>query len=505
MKRSLSKKLILVFSAILISVIALNVLISAFLLEKVYRKEKIDLMRDFYSEIKTNYSNGATEDEIAQSVKQTISNENIRVYIWDESDTLVLDSFPLLAPEAEEPSQPEFGRDKRHTDWRGRAELFIFNAEARAEDIICEDEDYSVISYKTELSQSLYLRGKLPGGFKILVKMPISPMSEAVKISNYLSILVGILTLIAGIFIVAVTSNTIARPIKELSWVAEAMRNLDFSKKYTGERSDEIGSLGESINSLSEKLEDTILKLREKNEQLEREIESKTRTDVMRKEFIANASHELKTPIALIAGYAEGLRDNVVKSDNARETYAEVIIDETKKMNRIVRQMLDLMEIEGAEKLKGRRFSLSDVVDEAANACGLLAENNSVRLKRILGENCTVYGDCARINQAVINYITNAINHVDEKKEILIKTEDLGERVLFSVYNSGKNIPESAMEEIWTRFYKVDKAHTREYGGSGLGLAIVRSVINLHGGEYGVENLPEGVRFYFILNKEKTQ
>lgn len=545
MTHSLSRKLIIVFSAILIAVTALNVLINAILLEKVYKNRKISAMRELYDTISRQYSENAGEEDIKNTVSQMLSYENFRVFIWDGEDNLVIDSLPIsrsddLGGEAEAGLTPQMRHDKkisgeseegetesfRHipradfpqadfpqADFppdknRGRpSELFIFNAKVSPSDRIYEGEDYSIVMFGdfNGLGQeSMYLRGTLPENRKIVIQMPIAAISEAAGISNTLTLAVGIIMLIIGISVVSITSRTIARPVKELSEIADSMQNLDFSQKYNGKSRDEIGSLGASINSLSARLEETINELCEKNEQLEKDIELKNRIDTMRKEFIANASHELKTPVALIAGYAEGLRDNVASDEEARKTYTDVIIDETEKMDGIIRQMLDLMELDSAEEiLKNESISLSYLVRDAVDDCSLLAKKKGARIECESTGEADVYGDYRRIYQAVTNYITNAINHVDEKGIIRVSVRDEGNKARFSVYNSGKNIPEEEINNIWERFYKIDKAHTRSYGGTGLGLSIVRSVIELHRGEYGVVNKDEGVEFYFTLSKEK--
>ncbi len=538
MTHSLSRKLILVFSAILLMVIALNTMINALLLEKVYRSRKISAMKELYDIIEGQYSDNASEDDIKSIVSEVLSYENLRVYIWDGDNNIIITSLPISPSneneknnneknaEAERAPREETSREsatgngleeglrrfprQAPSEERNRSlpsAAFIFDAHIAPNDNIYECDDYSIVMFEdfNSLGQkSLYLRGNLPENRRIVIQMPIAPISESAAISNTLMLAVGIIMLVIGILIVSVTSRTIARPVKELSEIADSMQNLDFSRKYTGKSRDEIGSLGASINSLSAKLEETINELYEKNEQLEKDIELKSRIDTMRKEFIANASHELKTPVALISGYAEGLRDNVASDEESRRIYTDVIIDETERMDHIIHQMLDLMELDNAqEMLKNEKISLAALTEDAINACSLLARNKGVTIECMNVGDTNVYGDYWRIYQAVINYITNAVNHVDEKGIIKVSIEEEGSNVRFSVYNSGKNIPEEEINNIWERFYKVDKAHTRAYGGTGLGLSIVRSVIELHGGEYGVINKPEGVEFYFVISKEK--
>lgn len=514
MKLTLSRKLILVFSAVLVTVIALNCGINAFLLEKVYRNMKISAMRDDYGTLKAMCEEGAAVEEITDAVRQIISGGSLRIFVWDSERNLVIDSFPLLhkaeGNDMRFPKQNGENQEKRIQNKRDGRNDQVWHAESffatgvPPEDEIYSCEDYSIFmmgSFEDLGQQSLYLRGLLPGDLQIVMQMPLAAISEAVEISNTLMLAVGIFMLIIGIVIVSVTSRTIARPVKELSEIADSMQNLDFSRKYEGKSRDEIGSLGESINSLSDKLEDTINELCRKNEQLQKDIELKSKIDKMRAEFTANASHELKTPVALIEGYAEGLRDNIASDEASRRMYTDVIIDETEKMDHIIHQMLDLMELDGIEEApKKESFSLALLAEDAVNSCDLMIKKNGIDLSFTQKGSCETEGDYWRIYQAVINYITNAINHAEGQKIVRITTEEVANKVRFSVYNSGKNIPEEETGNIWERFYKVDKAHTREYGGSGLGLSIVRSVIELHGGEYGVINKPDGVEFYFILN-----
>lgn len=518
--KSLTRKLIVIFSAILITVITLNVVINAMLLSKVYRTRKIDAMENLYHNLAKEYSQSADNDAVIEIVKNTLTNENLRVFIWDKDDRLIIDSLPL-SYESEEENQPQENQphdqmgqrndkffDDKHKNFRfGRMEMFLFFKDVAKEELISENTEYTVFSFNSADSyeeETLCLRSTLPGEYKLLIQMPCAPIDEAVSITSALLLLVGAIMLILGIIIVAVTSRTIAKPVKELSQIAASMESLDFSKKYKVKGSDEIASLGESINALSAKLEATIKELRLKNEQLLSDIELKSRIDTMRKEFIANASHELKTPLALISGYAEGLRDNIADTADAREMYADVIIEEAGRMDKIIRQMLDLMELDGADKpFEITSLPLSDAVKDVISSFDLIFRQNSISILCSFEDDSSVSGDFMRIRQAISNYLSNAVNHVDENKVIKIKVSKENDNVIFSVFNSGANIPDSDAENIWERFYKVDKAHTREYGGSGLGLSIVRSIIELHGGKYGFYNHPDGVEFYFSLPKNE--
>ncbi len=519
-RRSLTRKMIIVFSAVLIAVVVLNIVINGLLLPRVHRANKVGTMESLYLDLKEEYASGSDSDNAIEIVKDSLSNHNLRVFIWDENNSLVIDSLPLsrndnreftrkAAPEAptfegtnsseRREFQPEFRFDRNN-------EIFIMDIDIPEEHVIDSNSDYTLFSvetYEHSDEENICLRGKFENGYRILIQMPVASIDEAVYISNILLLIVGTIMLIIGIIVVAITSRSIAKPVKELSGIAQSMKNLDFSVKYESNRIDEIGSLGASINALSEKLEQTIGELCEKNDRLEKDIELKSRIDTMRKEFIANASHELKTPIALIRGYAEGLSDNIVTDSESRKLYTDVITEEADRMDYITRQMLELMEIDATDEiLNGQEFSLTLLAEEVINSFEVILKTKDISLDIESEGECNVKGDRYKIYQAVTNYISNAINHVDDKKIVRVYLKNYDDKVEFVVYNSGVNIPEDDKNAIWERFYKVDKAHTREYGGTGLGLSIVKSVISLHHGDYGVRNLSDGVEFYFTLYKE---
>ncbi len=519
-KKSLTRKLIFIFSAILITVVTLNIAFNALLLSRVYRNKKVDAMENLYYSLSEEYLHAPDNDSIIEIVKNTLTNENLRVFIWDKDNRLIIDSLPLSYEEERDnpeweyqPRNPSGQREDRFADARrpefrfGRMELFLLFTEVDKDDILLQNTDYTIFSFKSFDNyddKTLCLRSVLSGEYKLLIQMPYAPIGEAISITNMLLLSVGSIMLIIGIIVVAVTSRNIAKPVKELSQIASAMESLDFSRKYMVSGNDEIASLGESINSLSSKLENTINELRQKNEELLSDIELKSKIDTLRKEFIANASHELKTPLALISGYAEGLRDNIAGNEETRALYADVIIEEAQTMDKIIRQMLDLMELDGADKpLEVRSAPLSEAVKEVLSVFDLIFKNNEINVSCTFDKDCTVKGDFIRIRQAISNYFSNAVNHIDKNKILYVSVTKENDNVIFSVYNSGMNIPKGDTENIWERFYKVDKAHTREYGGSGLGLSIVRSIVELHGGTYGFKNLPEGVEFYFSLPYDK--
>ncbi|MDF2880387.1 MAG: integral rane sensor signal transduction histidine kinase [Clostridiaceae bacterium] len=280
------------------------------------------------------------------------------------------------------------------------------------------------------------------------------------------------------------------------------MTELNFTEKYSVESEDEIGELGKSINSLSQQLDMSINELKEKNQKLSEDIEKERKLDEMRKEFIANVSHELKTPISLIQGYSEGLKVNVVDSEEDKNFYCDVIISEAMKMNKLVKSLLNLSLIDsGNLKLDKTKFNISSLLESTINKFMPIFNEKQIKLYVNAKEKVFVNADILWIEQVLVNYINNALNHVDNNLEIRINIENTNDKVRVKVFNTGKQIPEELCDKIWDSFYKVDKARTRAYGGTGLGLSIVAGIQKLHSNTYGVINMKNGVEFWFDLDK----
>ena len=279
------------------------------------------------------------------------------------------------------------------------------------------------------------------------------------------------------------------------------MTHLDFDAKVHVDTGDELEELGHSMNQLSEKLETTIADLKTANLELQKDIEKKEQIDEMRKEFLSHVSHELKTPIALIQGYAEGLKENISDDEESKDFYCEVIADEAQKMNTMVKKLLTLNQIEfGNNQLNMQRFDLTQMIRNkiASTQILFLKKNNQVIFEEEGPD--YVWADEFMIEEVFSNYLSNALNHAAQDGAIRIWYENRGDDLRIHVYNDGKQIPEKDLEKLWIKFYKVDKARTREYGGSGIGLSIVAATMNAHGKEFGVRNEEHGVDFYFDLD-----
>ena len=280
------------------------------------------------------------------------------------------------------------------------------------------------------------------------------------------------------------------------------MKQLNFEAKYTSDEpyKNEIDVLGQNMNELSETLETTIKELKNANVALKQDIAKKEQIDEMRKEFLSNVSHELKTPIALIQGYAEGLKEGVSDDEESRNFYCEVIMDEASKMNIMVKKLLTLNQLEfGNESANMERFDIVDMIKNYIKSASMLAKQKEATVKFDDYPPIFVWGDEFKIEEVLQNYYSNALNHIAGEKIVEIKLVRKENHVRISVFNTGTPIPEESLPLIWDKFYKVDKARTRQYGGSGVGLSIVKAIMEGMGQAYGVINYDNGVEFYFEL------
>ena len=372
--------------------------------------------------------------------------------------------------------------------------------------IISSNDKYTLQKVYDERLGDYYLEiwGTLDNGYSIILRTPIQGIKDNVNISTTLIKYVGGAILIVGIISAFVVSTYITRPIKQLSDIAERMSEMDFDARYEGSDKGEIGLLGKSMNNMSEKLEHNIAELKKANLELKKDIDKKEKLEIMRTDFLSNVSHELKTPIALIQGYAEGLKEGITDDPESMGFYCDVIMDEANKMNTMVKRLLTLNQIEfGNDEPDMERFNINALIASVVDANAIRAgqKNMSIVFDNRNEQNF-VWADEYKTEEVLTNYISNALNHCDGKQAIEVRTsksED-GATLTVTVYNSGRNIAEEDLERIWEKFYKTDKARTREYGGNGIGLSIVKAIMESMGQEYGVRNVSDGVEFWFTLD-----
>lgn len=500
--KSVRVKLFLYLCIVVAIIVLFLIVINNVVLESYYLYSKTNNLKQAYEKI-NNYYNILEQNPNAQI---DIEDELNRISIKNDFDILIMNHQNILL----------FSSDKNLTSTVNKINEMIANSQSQntinnrtsRSHIIYQDKNVvirRILDEKNSMNY-IFLSSTLDNGDVLYIRIQVASIQESVRISNRLLILIGgISILIAGV-LASIISRKFTKPILELNDIAQNMSKLDFSKKYKiKDTDDEINNLGKSINIMSDKLEATIKQLRETNIELEKDIEEKSKIDDMRKQFISDVSHELKTPIALIQGYAEGLIENVNTDEESRKFYAEVILDETNKMDMLVKQLLELMKLEyGKREFNNTKFNIIELIKEVVRKCDVMLKENQIIVDFEDDKEVYVIADEFYIDQVVTNYFTNAIKHAKEKdgkKKIEIKLEERkGNKVRISIFNTGDNIPEIELDRIWKRFYKVDSARKREDGGTGIGLALVKAIMNNYGNDFGVENKEDGVEFYFELD-----
>lgn len=488
--KSVRVKLFMTLSLVILLIIIFLILVNNFVLGRFYLYSKRQTLKSVYRTVNDYYNNDKSEN-FEEKLEQIAIQNNFDILIRNNENVNIYTS------------------NKDFYSTFGQMNEMTSRFNIGVGELIEQSDNFVIKKIKDSKNGITYilLSSTLDNGYLLYIRIPISSIQESVKISNnFLYLMAGFAILIAAV-IVSYVSRKFTDPILELNDIAKKMSNLDFSHKYRiKDVDDEINNLGRSINVMSDKLERTINQLRNSNIELEKDIEEKSKIDEMRKSFISDVSHELKTPIALIQGYSEGLLENVNTDEESRKFYAEVILDETNKMDKLVKQLLELMKLEyGKRQFNDKKFNIVEVEKEVVRKSKVMLEEKKVKIEFNLSEEINVFADDFYIEQVISNYITNAIKHVKEidgKKVISIVNEVNIEKnkVRVKIFNTGENIAEEHINRIWNRFYKVDESRNRTDGGTGIGLSFVKAIMNNYGNRYGVTNKEDGVEFYFDLD-----
>lgn len=493
--KSVRFKLFVTLCIVIAIIVLCLVTINSIVLESFYLYSKTQTVRGVYDKINNYYNLNGTNSNIEEELQRIAFNNNFDIFIETDQNVMVFstnrDFYSIL---------DIITNSRDYNNARNNDNVIYADDDIRIEKI---NDQSNNISY-------ILLSGRLDNGYSLYISIPAVPIEESVDISNQALIIIGFIILIISAFIASYISKKFTSPIVELNDITNKMARLDFSKKYKlADTDDEINELGKNINTMSDKLESTIKQLRDNNLELEKDIEEKSKIDEMRKQFISDVSHELKTPIALIQGYAEGLVENVNSDDESRKFYAEVILDESNKMDTLVKQLLELMKLEyGKREFNNEDFNIVELINEVIRKCKVMIEEKNIKIEFDSSKQVMVNADDFYIEQVVTNYFTNAIKHannVNGEKKISIKIEEKENKVRVSVFNTGNNIPEEHLNKIWGRFYKEDSSRNRNDGGTGIGLALVKAIMNNYRNDYGVINRENGVEFYFELDCEKNE
>ncbi len=485
-KHSLTRQVTSIVSLLVAGAILLCWVLNTTLLPRYYMHNKKELLMENYQTVSNASAQDELEsDEFAVTFDNMCSNGNIMALILQQDGKVLRSSVNDL-----DALRTEFWDVLLHGDKM---------------EVLYSNDQYQLLR-KTDTrldSEYLVLVGVLENGDMVLMRTAVESIRESAAISNRFLLFAGAAAIVSSLLVAFFITRHITRPLQQLTDISKRMVDLDFNAKYESNQSNsyEVEELGNHINRLSENLERTISELKTANVELQDDIEKKIQIDEMRKEFLSNVSHELKTPLALIQGYAEGLQECINDDAESREFYCDVIIDEADKMNRMVKKLLTLNQLEfGNDQVVMERFNMTELINGVANSTKILREQKNIRLELENPEEAWVWGDEFKVEEVITNYMSNAINHADGEKVIRVFYTRSEDKLRVSVFNTGQPIPEEDIDKIWVKFYKVDKARTREYGGSGIGLSIVKAIMDSFHQQCGVINHEDGVEFWMELS-----
>ena len=485
MKHSIKKQMMGVFIGLMTSLILVLLIINVCFLEPYYIRDKRLQFINMYQNLESMVDDGGFQDEnTAVKLVRLAEKNNISFVVEDVNGKRYSNVYDF---------------DMLMNQLTG----YLLNQAQKDAEVLERTERYQINQSWDPWNKTDYIDmwGTLDDGSRFLMRSPLESIKESAEISNRFLIGIGSMLILVGAALVWYLSRRMTTPIQELTALSEKMADLDFDVSYTSGGSNEIGRRGENFNRMSNRLESTISELKRANNRLKKDIEQKEKLEEMRNDFLGNVSHELKTPIALIQGYAEGLKEGVSDDPESRAFYCDVIMDEASKMNQMVKNLLTLNQLEfGDEDIVFERFNLTELIRGVLQSMEILAQQSEAEVIFRQEEPICVWADEFKTEQVVRNYISNAFHHVSGDKIVEVKMQVEDDKVKVSVFNTGTPIPEEDLKHLWDKFYKVDKAHTREYGGNGIGLSIVKAIMESFHQRYGVKNYGNGVEFWFELD-----
>jgi len=306
------------------------------------------------------------------------------------------------------------------------------------------------------------------------LQTPVSAIGAA--IGNQF-IIIMLVMIVATFVLTLFLSKILSTPLTRMNHSARQLALGNYDVKFEGNECKETYELSASLNHAASEL---------------------SKADSLQKELIANVSHDLRTPLTLIRGYAEVMRD--IPGENSPEN-VQIIIDETTHLSSLVSDMLDLSRIESGQISPDiSEFCITDALSEVSERYRKFTDKNGYTLNFIFGERVFIKADKTMILQVLYNFINNAINYSYEQKQITVEQTVIGDSVKIAVSDKGEGIEESKLQYIWDRYYKIDKNHNRPKIGSGLGLSISKQILQKHSASFGVQSkLGDGSTFYFTL------
>ncbi len=487
MKSSIKVKWTVLVAVIIVTLIGALLIATFFFAEPFMIRRQKAALSTLYETLERNYAD--EEGQLKELMASYEEGKSVRVEIFDERGELVYTTGRKMAEGFEGVPMPD-GRPENHLS-RPRQEMDY-------------TKDPQVQRMNRGGEEVLILQGILEtaaGTRYVSVESPVAAISQTVEVLYPLLVIIGVLVVLLGCLAAYIYADRFSRPIISVSNTAKRVARLDFSHRAEEEQSSttEIADLAVSINTMSGQLEAFIGELMEKNRRLEEDNERLAKEEEMRRSFIANVSHDLKSPLAVLGGYAEMLKEHTEGIDP--EVCCDMIMEETARMNEMIRSMLEVSALEhGIKQLKKAPLELSLWLKELMERERPLLEKKGFCVSATIAPSLKAEADGEYLERAFMNILRNAQAHTPEKGRIAVALAKGEDGIFLSVYNDGASIPAEKISKIWDRFYMADEARTRnEQNNIGLGLYIVKTIVAAHGGSCGVVNEQEGVRFWIRL------
>ncbi|SFR57197.1 sensor histidine kinase [Anaeromicropila populeti] len=486
MFKSIKTRLTVTICGILFCMFAVQMAANFLFAERYYTFQKMKMVQKVYNEIQE--ATASTQESIINILEEKENDNNLEFILADENLEFLYTNKNLMPKD----KKPDNRNSQKYTDIDLKKYTNDFCKDAKPIlDRTGSDYDKIRLFGIVQQNETIY---------HLVIRVSVKSISDDMTSTNFFLLYISIFALMAGVIIVYIIAKQIAKPIEDINQVAIHVSNLDFSVRApVNNLKDELGSLAANINIMTDKLENNILTLKKTNEQLEKDNEYMNKLDEMRKEFIANISHELKTPLSILTGYAEMLNNDVPGID--RNFYYETILDETHKMDILIKRLLNLASLENKIiDIQMEEINLAELAEHVIQKNHILFKDKGIIWEFHTLPCGMVKGDPVYLEEAINNYISNAIHHTPRGNKIIVKVEPEGDRATLSVYNEGTAISEEHIDKIWNNFYRIDKARKRtEDHNLGMGLHIVKTIMSAHHGECGVRNKERGIEFWLSL------
>ena len=438
-----------------------------FFLDTYYEEMKVSQTRKVANSIIARYG----EDNLVQYISELSYKNDMFIHIESGDGTIIFSPAQTL-------DQPDIGGARfNFTEMAALKSDLIQSGKNNISIFLSDRRNNRTLAYGAWLDDT--------EGREVILYIfsPLFPVESTVDILSSQLVYVTLISLVLAFALSLLISSRISRPIVNITKSASRLAAGDYKVTFEGGQYTEIAQLADTLNYTSLEL---------------------AKTDDLRKDLIANVSHDLRTPLTMVKSYAEMIRDLSGNNPEKRAAHLNVIIDEADRLNLLVSDMLELSKMQsGVKVLNIVKFDLYDTIVRLLNSYRIFCEREGYRIT-LSGEPGTIVsGDEARISQVVSNLVNNAVRYSsDDHREIVITVTGTKDAVRCEVSDSGQGIPEDELEHIWERYYKSSSNHSRNASGTGLGLSIVKEILLLHKADYGVKSkVNEGSTFWFELHK----